>query len=279
MEMILYEDFLDNLEQPKDLGRYILALCPFHDDAKPSMLVFKDGWFRCLGCNRHGTWRTLWNKVKGQNIHIQPDSRTAWNAPIRKGEDLETICYEGNKDLTAFPTLQWYLEMRGIQDRIDVCGLGYKDGWYSVPVYNREGEFITGVFRAAPHVQEVTGLRYWAHGEPVMYVPDWRLYDKEKYLIVVFGIFDALCISSLRYPVATSSSGNLTFKAEWLEDTRKIVYVIPDKGEEEVGMKLANNLGWRGKLVRLDYPDGCKDPADFFPARRDLLKSHLSNLR
>lgn len=276
---IVYEDFLNVIGMAEDKGRYILGLCPFHDDAKPSLLVFEDGWWRCLGCNRNGKWITLWNKSKGQPVSVTPERRTNWRVPVREGEDIEEVCYIGHNDLISFETLQWYIQMRGLENRIEPCEIGYRNGWYSFPVRDHMGDFQTAVFRAAPHIQDVTGMRYWCAHKPTLYVPDWSLFESKDYIAVVYGIFDALALSDLRIPVCTSSSGNLTFQADWLDGVRKHVYVIPDRGEEAVAQDLANRLGWRGKVLRLSFPEGKKDPAGFFEAgKQSLLQSQLSNL-
>ncbi len=275
--MIQFEDFLDVIPQAKISGRNILGICPFHDDSGPSLLIHPDGWFRCLGCGRHGKWNTLWNKVHGQPVQVMPESRTSWNTP--RIDNLEETCYQAHIDLQHFPSLGWYLEMRGIEGRIDQNELGYWDGWYTIPVYDSDRTFITAVLRASPHVQDATGLRYWCRHFPVMYVPDFELLDGGKNIFVVYGMVDALCLADLRLPVVTTTGGNLTFDPTWLADYRKPTYIIPDKGEEEQAYKLASRLGWRGNVIQLDYPDEFKDPADFFSRdKKKDLQNQLGGL-
>ena len=48
----------------------------------------------------------------------------------------------------------------------------------------------------------------------------------------------------------------------------KRVIILPDKGEEDTARKLRDELGWRGAVMNLDYPSGCKDPNDL------LVKGH-----
>ena len=266
--MIKYEDFYNQLERPRDYGKYLSGVCPFHDDKEnPSLLVFKDGWFKCLSanCNRHGTWVTLWNKLKGQPVQIKSERRTLHSLPTLNGfPDEETLCYQSHIDLDHFGSWGWYMEMRGLTDAINIAEIGYYRGWYTFPVYDRNHKFETVVYRAAPHVQNATNMRYFCRkSPPVMYVPDWRLLEESDYIVVVFGLLDALTLNKFRYPVATSTAGADTFKAEWLADYRKPVYVVPDKGEERTAIELAGNLNWRGNVTRLEFPDGCKDVNDF----------------
>lgn len=261
---VTYEDLRSECAQVTLYDRYFTALCPFHHDTAPSLLVFKDGWFRCLGsCGRNGTWLTLWNKLKGQPVQVMPERLTRWGTPGIPANDLESVCYQAHIDLLSFPSLGWYLEMRGIDNRIETNELGFWNGWYTIPVHDDEGNFITGVFRSAPHVQEATGLRYWCRHQPVMYAPDWRLYANSDVCYVVFGMVDALVLASLRLAVVTTTGGSNAFNTEWLDDYRHKVVIVPDRGEEPSASKVAKNLGWRGQVLRLPYPDGYKDPADF----------------
>lgn len=271
------EDIVGRLENAHDHGRYFSALCAFHQDSKPSMLVFKDGWWRCLGCGRNGNWVSLWNKISGQPLSVTPEKRTSFaGPPIRDLESLEHICYQAHADLMQFDSFRWYLQMRGLEERIETNEIGYVKGWYTFPVRDRDGSFQTAVLRAAPHVQEVTGFRYWCRSTPVPYVPDWYLYSNKSVLFVVYGILDALTLSQLRFPVVTSTAGNNTFRAEWLDECRKPIYIIPDKNEEEQAQKLANQLGWRGNVLRLNFPVDIKDTNGFLErGRGEELKAQL----
>ncbi len=276
--MLTYDDFKAALPDAHEYQNYLLARCVFHDDKEPSMLVFRDGWWRCLGCNRWGGWITLWNKLKGQPIIIRPEHRTGWRGPnISSYENLEVLCYQAHEDLLQFSnSYKWYLEQRGLEGRIEANEIGYHEGWYTVPVKDREGTFITAVFRSAPHVQSVTGERYWVHHANIPFVPDWHLFESAKTVFVVYGIFDALTLAELRLPVMTSIAGQ-NFDPGWLADYRKPILIIPDEGEEESAIELQKNLGWRGKAIHLDYPHGKKDPNGFFEVGRkdDLYKQLL----
>src|SRR5512138_1043134 len=200
--MITYEDFKTVLPNAHEYGTYMLDLCPFHDDSSPSLMIFKDGWWRCLGCNRWGMWITLWNKLKGQPVIVRAERHVGWRGPNLEGyETLEDLTYQAHLDLMKFSTFQVYLEQRGLLGRIETNELGYHEGWYTIPVTDKNGEYVTTVFRASPPVQKVTGERYWVHHAPIPYVPDWSLLRKSKIIFVVYGMLDALTLSDLRLPV------------------------------------------------------------------------------
>lgn len=281
--MIKYTDFLSKLRGAEDKGNYITAICPFHNDSAPSLLVYKDGWFHCLSasCSRSGTWNTLWNKVSGQPIQVRVETRVHYETPNSlfsiEFASKEEMAYQAHIDLFNMTSFQWYMDMRGLADAIEVHEIGYYQGWYTFPVRDREGKFQNVVYRAAPHVQEGTGLRYWSDARPpIPYVPDWRLLDKGKYILVVYGILDALTLNKFRYPVVTSTAGANSVKAAWFDDYNKPIYIIPDKGEEQAALRLSSSLSWRGHVVYLDYPEGMKDANDFLRSgKSDQLVAQL----
>jgi len=190
---VSYEDLQQKLQGVHSYGKYFTAYCPFHEDhSTPSMMVFKDGWFRCLSanCNRNGSWNQLWNKLQGQPIQIKSETRTWFRSPVDMNNEFASqfdLCYQAHIDLEQFSNWQWYLEQRGLEDSIEIAEIGYHRGWYTIPVFDRDHNFVTAVYRAAPHVQEVTGIRYWCQHKLTMYVLDWGLMREPKFIIVVLG--------------------------------------------------------------------------------------------
>ena len=263
--MLVYEDFINVFGSVEMHDRYFLAVCPFHDDHKPSMLVFKDGWFRCLGCNRVGGWETLWNRLHGWASPVAPETNTRWRSPLMPDDDklgLEEIAYQAHLDITHFDTFQWYLRKRGIESKIDDYYLGYWRGWYTFPIFDRNHAFVSMVFRAAPHIEHSGGQRYWYKGPNTLYIPDWRLLEQKK-LFLTYGILDAVTLAMLGYPAASVTAGTASFKAEVFEDFRFPIYILPDQDEQNSVMKHVGSLGWRGNLVLLQFGDGMKDVNDF----------------
>ena len=166
-----YSDFLDKLDRAHKYGKYIAGMCPFQEHHNQALLVFPDGWFNCLGCNRHGSWQMLWNKLNGQNIVVRPDAKTSWQGPPST-DDLEGLCYQAHLDLMQFSSYQWYIQERGLEGRMEINELGYYEGWYTIPVTSEDGNFVTAVFRAAPHIAKVTDIRYSCKHVPGPFVPD-----------------------------------------------------------------------------------------------------------
>jgi len=209
----------------------------------------------------------LYRKLLGWNAPIAPVERTAWTGAGLPSDpyELEQYINEAHSLLMQYDgTLGWYLKQRGVHNRIQPQYLGYMNGWYTIPVYDDKKSFLGAVARACPHVQESSGKRFdIPQGQKALvYVPDWSLVHVSDYLVVVYGIIDALALCELRIPVCTPTAGKLSMHAGMLDWCRKRIIVVPDKGEEDTALTLIRRLGWRGIALKLAYPDGAKDPAD-----------------
>ena len=265
------DDWVDRaMELPgaKRYERYVSALCPFHSDTKPSLLVFEDG-FVCLACGERGSLERLFHlKVSSGRVSLPAGSY------LPKLPDLPNsiLARDAHEILVSSPGLQDYLVKRGLDEAIVPCMLGYWDGWYTVPVTSQDGEVSEILFRSNPKIQELTGSRFYQrpHQKPMMYVPDWSTLNK-PYLLLPFGLFDAITLYLAGFPAVTSTSGKDSFRPEWLDWWSGFILIIPDLLEEPEAHKLASKLGWRGRVVELDYPDNCKDPNDLWKIDRNLL--------
>ncbi len=269
---ISLDDLIPLLNYVKRYDGYVAAICPFHDDNSPSMLVFekepgrKHGWFQCLSCEARGTHEYLYSVLEGAPVRVLPREKTAWGLPPlpRDQEGWETLAYTAHEKILDRPHLRWYWKMRGVDDMVEPCNLGWYSGWYTVPVLDQDGGFLRLIMRAGAHIQKRTNLRYYTSpGSPVMFVPNWRRYDTASTIFVVFGTIDSIGLGGLGLAVATSTAGKAQFKAEWLRERRVNIRVIPDRGEEATGGELVRRLGARAKLVQLHYPGTYNDPADY----------------
>jgi DNA primase len=266
--MTTYPSLLAKLSGVHEYAEYATALCPVHGESNPSLFIYQDGFCYCMSCGWKGSWSKLEKELKG---YVAPAVvQTKVSHAHNLSSDLvecEQQCDDAHKFLLEkFDPLAHYLIQRKVQDRIVPQGIGYFDGWYSIPVYDREHKFIGAVQRASPAKQSETGLRFSTPKDqkPLVYVPDWKRVDESEYLCVVYGMFDALSLCEMGLPVVTPTAGKNSMHPDMLEWCRKTILIMPDKGEEDTGIQLLRGLGWRGKLVHLRYPDSCKDPADMF---------------
>lgn len=273
---ISLEEIADHMDRVTWHGRYFAAKCVYHDDREPSMLVFEDGAY-CLGCQRRVSLEILWNKVRGKyKLAPDPVIVSAWT---NMGDDLSQVVYEAHNVLLQYPAQATYLKVRGVSERIEPNTLGWYMGWYTFPVFDRGFELRGLVLRSSPELEKSSGTRYLCppNQSPQIYCPDWHKVDSLRYLYVVYGIIDALALACLGFPVVTCTKGQ-NFHADLLKEFRTKIIIVPDRGEEKSARILASNLGWRGSVLYLDYPDKCKDPANFMATRKlqDNLLRQLS---
>lgn len=267
--MVTISQVLPKLQRTKEYERYYSALCPYHDDSKPSFLLYKTGWWRCLGCGRTGDLYSLHRHLTGwssKSFTIRLEV-AEFHVPCLKnvGEDFIIDCHETLLNFSQ--SLAWYLRMRGLEEQIIPQKIGWYNGWYTFPVYGYEGEYKGFIMRSGRHIQEATGLRYVIKSTGGLYVPDWYLALKSDYIVVTFGILDAVSLTKLRIPACSSVHGK-TLNADELDWVRKPVVFLPDRDEEEAARNIYRQLGWRGRIAKIDYGESCKDPNDLLMAGR-----------
>ena len=160
--------------------------------------------------------------------------------------------------------LSFYFKKRGVEDRVIPNMLGWSDGWFSIPAFSKKGELTSVIMRVSPSIEALVEDRYSISPSPKssIFVPEWPLLRKADLVYLVFGIFDALTLAVLRFPVISTLHGT-TLDYNDLSEFRSPIYIVPDKGEEIFAKKLAAKLGTRGRPLILDYPDNAKDPNDF----------------
>src|SRR3990167_2702291 len=119
----------------------LLTFCPFHQDDSPSLLVFEDGWFRCKGaeCGRTGRLETLYDALvspsaapNGRAEHAR--GRPPWLPKAGDTEAIARLVGDAHNVLLRNESFRWYLEMRGVADRVETAGLGWHEGWITVPI-------------------------------------------------------------------------------------------------------------------------------------------------
>lgn len=249
-------------------GRYFTTLCPYHDDQSPSLNVYPDGAV-CLSavCRKRVSLSQLLRKVAPLNRNTTQTESKQRLIRWESIPDLSSLCQESHNYLLANPSQGHYLKQRGLEPCIRWNQLGYWNGWITIPVLSAAGQFQGAVFRATPSMQAATGVRYLTPpGQPrLIYTPNYGINDLDDYVYLVFGIFDALALECLEEPVITSTNIR-GLRASDLEHVRKIIIVIPDKGEEDKARDLVSGLDWRGQLKLLPYGPNLKDSADYLQA-------------
>ncbi len=261
---ITLDDIKEYAEQYRQYSNYIAMTCPFHNDTNPSLLVYDCDYY-CKACHAHGTIEYLFYKLTNRTtrkpIVLPTLNRThgIWKHWLQKFDTVENICKIAHEYVLEHGCQ--YFKVRKIDSLVQSNKLGYLEGWVTIPVFDKEHKIIGCVCRATPSIQTETTRYSTSPSLNTLFVPNWKRVINSSYIIVVYGIFDALGLEVCGLPVVTGTAGT-SLSALLLMEFRKQIYIIPDLGEEHYALKLCKNLDWRGTPVFIEYPDGCKDMAD-----------------
>lgn len=188
-----------------------------------------------------------------------------WKRWEERYGDLEGIAEEAHRNVKRFPQFQTYFKKRKIYEYVAEGHLGWLDSWIVFPCFDRNHSIVDIVVRSiGTHVGK--SIRYVI--SPVqsseyrqLYCPSWKNVDAAETVYVTYGIIDAISLHLVGLPVATGITGK-SLSPDLLKPLRKKFVIVPDAGEESNAHKLANSLGWRCTVKKLNYEDGCKDPDD-----------------
>ena len=263
--MSLYESLMERMDG-REYSNYFSAFCPFDTHKTPALLVYDDGMAKCLSCNKIWSHDQLNRKIGSHFIPQKRDTVSQilprWRRWEEKYGDLDGIAQAAHRSLLANPPFQTYFRMRKIYDVVDEGNLGYLDGWITFPVFDSRNSICNIVVRSTSNRSDI---RYVVSpgvvGTSPLYVPSWKRVLASDTVFVVYGIVDAISMHLAGLPAVTGTTGK-SLSAELLSPLRKRFTIVPDANEEPEAHKLANKLGWRAKVKRIDWMDGCKDTDD-----------------
>src|SRR3990170_2288770 len=115
---------LEKLDSARRYDRYILSLCPFHSESRPSFLVYPDK-YRCLSCGVYGNTSDLVEKLDTIHFVPKPEAHYGFNPFTKwtKNHTLFEILKIANGNLPVH-----YLKTRGIDLSVQQnLRLGYLD--------------------------------------------------------------------------------------------------------------------------------------------------------
>lgn len=292
MSEIVLSDF--DLIKVSGTSRRILAYCLWHeqdggDGHRPSMMVYHDGFFKCLGCGVQGGFNKLYakmNEVKG-TTGLKSTSSRGGQLPLLPTEYAEQSRFyqEAHAHLQTHSSLRYYLDERRLSDQINAGLMGYYDEMIILPVIDHQVDRVRGlVARCVPNKAKRLGLRYVTpRGQPaLLYVPDPAKLLEMPAIFVVFGMFDAWTLNKLGYAAVTTTAGKDSFDPSWLDDYRKPIVIVEDQNEGNAAIRpaMTRGLDWRYKHLALEYPAGIKDPNDFLMQYRESeLIAQLDKVR
>jgi len=268
-------DLLEQIEEladsPHNYGDYLSVVCPFHEDSVPSMMVYEE-YYNCLACGVRGKTTNLLKKLSSNTLlSPQPikvkynDYRNPWSK-WTKNQTLEQVLKQSWSTLKSNPGLGGYLHRRGISQKFcAILGIGYREDWFTIPIWDSNHKIIGAVARANAETNKASSRYIMPSGQPTttMYVPSYKLCKRFPYIYLTFGILDSISLYILGLP-SMSTTGGKHLDSSALDEFRKEIRIIPDFGELSEAHKIACKLGWRGKVIDLDYPDNCKDINDSY---------------
>lgn len=276
-----FDELKEVLDNCKDYGHYLAAICPWHNDTKPSLFIYEDT-YKCVACGTWGHTSELLKRLDKTRVKYKQEDEHESVNPFSiwlRTQTLYDVCKSAWNTINTCPSIGYYLYNRGIPENVrKSCGLGYKDDWYTIPLFSRTQKLVGCVARANP---ETRGKSKYTqpHGQNpnLLYAPNWRLYDRAKVVFLTYGIFDAITLAINGVMAFSSISGKLT-NPIGLVDIRKRIVIIPDLGEEKEANILASRLGWRGEVTHIKYPEFCKDLNDIWMKNPAQLKEIINGL-
>ena len=264
---ILYE-INEAVYDSKLYDHYVLMRCIFHDDKNPSLLVYEDK-YKCLSCDAFGDTKDLLLRLQSHSIIPQGKPQHKIRNPFTrwmKEDSLFQVLKIAYHYLRDFPQQGIYLRKRKVTpNMISKLKLGYLDGFYLIPILDTSQKPVGAITRVG---ETIKGARYFVPRDQdpnLLFSPDWDQVRESKELYLTFGVFDAMAIHQCGKAAMSTTTGKRLHPSV-LQDFRKRIIIFPDSGEEADGKKLANQLGWRGRVLVHDWPIGMKDPHNLFMA-------------
>lgn len=271
--MSLLDDVISVLQGAIQYQDYIAALCPFHDDSRPSFIVHEDT-YQCYSCGAFGTTASLVKKLSG-NVVFEKKTRT-WNPFSKwlKTESLGTVLKTAHQTLKNSPSV--YMSERGIPAKTQIeLWLGMRDGWITFPIVDQNNKLVGAVARVGYKADVASKYVVPNHQNPNLpYVPSWKAVNRSSKIYMTFGIVDAITLYMYGEGAMSTTNGK-RIDYTVLYNLRKHILVVPDRGEEKEARELVAKLDWRGKVVPVNYPDGCKDINEVHLTHPDLITESL----
>lgn len=259
-----------SLDNATRYEHYVVALCPFHSEHRPSFFVYSD-WYRCESCGANGPTKKLLSLLDKTIISSPPPASfknpfTSWLRDRSLGKTLKLAW----KNLPSV-----YLRERGVSDQNQkALGLGILENWITFPLRNDKHKIIGAVARRGEGNKSTAKYVTPSGQDPyLLYVPSWERIWRRSRVYITFGMLDAVLLYTVGAAAISTTTG-MKMDVSYLDPIRKRFEFIPDQGEEEAAQKYASKMGWRGGVMRCNYPVGLKDPADVIMSsyRDELLK-------
>lgn len=260
-------------------GHYFSAACPFDDHRHPApMLVYEDSAY-CKACDRKYTHQQVLDKLQGATVHstvLTIPNTPPWGKWLSQFRSYSGIAATAHDYILSFAYARKHYASRGISfETIKKCKLGWLEHFLIFPVMDEDGQVVDMVARSTQEKAYFTRPRLTRDEPTHIYCPDWdRLNTANKYYLP-FGMFDVLSMEEIGLPALTGISGKQV-NPEMLPSS-KVALICCDYNEDISANRLVQSLGWKGKRLKVTYPDDTKDPNDVLVKYgKDKLKEMIT---
>jgi len=265
------------------------ARCPFHNDQTPS-LSFKDGRFKCFGCDASGDAIDLASKIR----HVSIAEAAQWICeifhldsalpPIKKRAMVDTTGVSAYIDacVEAFataPRAQQYLQKRGLTGE---SMLRFQFGYDA----KRDAIVIPYGMRTSYYTsRSISEKRFFkprtndVGAEPLFYEESL---DQDDPVFVVESAFCALSIMQEGgHAVATCGTGTRKL-IDAFRAREKVPTIVVCMDRDDAGNVAAEKLGCQLEAMNILHillmtPEGYKDPNELLVGDRELFRTWMAN--
>lgn len=259
-------EYESKLKKCKVTGHELLALCPFHDDSKPSFNVnLNTGQYECKACGEKGNFTTFYSKINGVT------TKEAYKSILQK----YGVADEYKPDTPRKYTLAEYAFAKRLPEEFlkETCRMeagADKDGtpYVKIPYFNVEGKET--VFRKR-YMPKAFKWKYGSAGKIGLY-GEWKLPEIRElgYTTLVEGESDTQTMWFLGLP-GLGCAGASFFKAEFvdrLEGLKIYIHVEPDQGGQTFLKNTCTKLkdfNFLGEVYQWSCKQfGVKDPSELY---------------
>lgn len=232
----LYSKYLLSNYTPNDANE-IHAVCPFHEDNKPSFSYNEEtGLWYCFVCDTGGDAIQFVRNIEECSFEEAKRivNESLGNPTLPSNSDIEYWQY----NLRQAPTVQAYLTRRGITDKalIEKYKLGWDGERITIPIYDSKGELLN-VRRLRVSGDEAKVINWRGFGKNQIWPIDQLEGDK---ILLCAGEIDALSAIQQGYNAVTGTGGETNWRKELSEHFRgKDVYIVYDA--DDTGRKGAKD--------------------------------------
>ena len=251
---------IETLEGVHQYNGYIAALCPWHNDTRPSLMVYSDHYY-CVACGKRGSTDSLVKRLDRlqfvKHFKKEYDQHNPFTHWLREYE-LEDVIEAANRNIPV-----QYLQDRKISRQVQQeLRIGYINNWITFPITDEYHHIIGAVARKGEG-SKAQAKYILPNGQSpnLLYVPSWDRIKEQDKVFVTFGIIDSITIYACGLASISTTTGKKV-NPQAFDKIRKQLVIVPDLGEESAGLQLAGKLGWRGSMFQPKFPDEAKDIND-----------------